>query len=232
MRGAGDGSVPVVGVLTQSDLVAVGPDALSTETAPGATDREAIELARERLEMAMKVAGLEPRAVLATRLEGEPREASVARLTRSLFAELPEVARIETARAFRGADVQRREIANRIVRSTATIALTVGLAPVPLSDAFIIAPLQVLMVSAVAHIGGRPWDRKAALEWIASMGLVGGAGFGLRWTAQQLVKLVPGAGTLVSAGVAGAGTVTLGQSAIAYFLRDRKVREIPADAAA
>jgi uncharacterized protein (DUF697 family) len=48
--------------------------------------------------------------------------------------------------------------------------------------------------------------------------VVGGAGLGLRWTAQQLVKLVPGAGSIVSASIAGAGTTALGKSAMTYFL--------------
>jgi uncharacterized protein (DUF697 family) len=74
------------------------------------------------------------------------------------------------------------------------------------------------MVTGVAYLSGRPWDRKAGAEWIASVGVVGGAGFGLRWGAQQLVKLIPGAGSLVGAGVAGAGTLAIGRSAIAYFI--------------
>jgi uncharacterized protein (DUF697 family) len=42
---------------------------------------------------------------------------------------------------------------------------------------------------------------------------------GLRFSAQTIAKLVPGAGNVVSAGVAGAGTTAMGQSAIKYFLR-------------
>ena len=49
--------------------------------------------------------------------------------------------------------------------------------------------------------------------------LVGGLGMGLRFSAQTIAKLVPGAGNVVSAGVAGAGTTAMGQSAIRYFLR-------------
>ena len=49
--------------------------------------------------------------------------------------------------------------------------------------------------------------------------LVGGLGMGLRFSAQTIAKLVPGAGNVVSAGVAGAGTTAIGQSAIKYFLK-------------
>ena len=39
-------------------------------------------------------------------------------------------------------------------------------------------------------------------------------------SAQTIAKFFPGAGNAISAGVAGAGTTAMGQSAIKYFLRD------------
>jgi len=90
--------------------------------------------------------------------------------------------------------------------------------PVPFADAFFLLPMQAAMVTGIAYLSGRPWNRRAAAEWLASVGVVGGAGLGLRWSAQQLVKLVPGAGSIVGAGVAGAGTLAIGRSAIAYFV--------------
>lgn len=151
-------------------------------------------------------------------------------LSDAILRALPDRAKMEAARALVHAGRGRREVANRIVQSVSTLALTVGLAPVPFSDAFVIAPLQVTMVSSIAHLAGRDWDKRAVTEWIASMGVVGTAGMGLRWTARQLLKIVPGAGTVVSAGIAGAGTVTMGQSAIAYFLRE-EAKRLPEDAA-
>jgi uncharacterized protein (DUF697 family) len=76
-----------------------------------------------------------------------------------------------------------------------------------------------MMVSALAYLSGRSWDRKTITQWLASLGVVGGLGVGLRFTARTLAKLVPGAGTVVSAGIAGAGTTAMGHSAIKYFLR-------------
>jgi uncharacterized protein (DUF697 family) len=105
-----------------------------------------------------------------------------------------------------------------VVQSCAALAITVAVTPIPLSDLAVIAPLQIAMVSALAYIGGRTWDKRTALEWLSSVGLVGGAGIGLRWGAQQLFKLVPGAGNVISAGIAGSGTAALGQAAMAYFV--------------
>ncbi len=205
----------VVALLTRADEV----PPMGTAKDPWPDDKtQAVDLLRQRLEKKVGERDLEAKAILAV-ATGEA-ETGIDELTGIVYQQLPSEARLEGARALCRAEDARRGLANEIVHSCSTMALTIGLAPVPLSDAFVIAPLQVVMVSAVAHLGGRPWDRKAAVEWMGSMGIVGGAGMGFRWTAQQLVKLVPGAGYLVSAGVAGAGTATLGQSAIAYFLRE------------
>ena len=79
--------------------------------------------------------------------------------------------------------------------------------------------LQAMMVSSLAYLSGRAWDRKTIAQWLGSLGVVGGLGVGLRFTARTVAKLVPGAGSVVSAGIAGAGTTAMGQSAIKYFLR-------------
>jgi len=84
------------------------------------------------------------------------------------------------------------------------------------------------MVTTLAYLSGRAWDTRTAIEWMASMGAVGGAGLGLRWGARQLFKLMPGAGSVVSAGVAGAGTAAMGHSALAFFMRSGPRAELPA----
>ncbi|MGE0791935.1 MAG: YcjF family protein [Sandaracinaceae bacterium] len=139
-------------------------------------------------------------------------------LAERLLARLPPPAQLEAIRAFEVTPDARREIARQIVNSCTALALTVGITPIPFADVFVLLPLQVAMVTAIAYTSGRPWDRRAAAEWVASIGGAAGAGLGLRWSAQQLAKLVPGAGTLVSASVAGAGTLAIGRSAIAYFV--------------
>lgn len=213
----GETPPPLVALLTRADEI---PPARTEARAWPDEKLQAIDVGRQRLETALGEHHLKHTRALAVAAPVDGHDGlHLHQLTESIFETLPEAAHLEGARALDLADEARRRVANRVVQSASAVALTVGLAPVPLSDAFFIAPLQVVMVSAVAHLGGRPWDRKAAFEWIASMGIVGGAGLGFRWGAQQLVKLVPGAGTLVSAGVAGAGTAALGQSAIAYFLR-------------
>lgn len=139
-------------------------------------------------------------------------------LSEAIFEKLPDAARVEGARALPAARDGRRRTARAIVAASGAVALTVGLAPLPFADAFVLVPLQGLMVSSIAHVSGKPWDARTIGEWAASLGVMGGAGFGFRWAAQQIVKLIPGAGSVISASVAAAGTVALGHSAIAYFV--------------
>lgn len=141
-------------------------------------------------------------------------------LAERIVETLPDPARVEGARALAGARRARRRVAAAITRASSTLAVTVAVAPVPLADLAILAPLQALLVTSIAYLSGRPWDRGTALEWVGSVGAVGAAGLGLRWGAQQAVKAVPGLGSLVSASIAGAGTLAIGRSAGGYFLRD------------
>lgn len=149
--------------------------------------------------------------------EGPPRW-NVDRVGELLVDHLPEAAQIEAVRAFEVGRETKRRVARALVNSCSALAITIGLAPVPFADAFVLLPMQAAMVTGIAYLSGRPWSRRAAAEWITSVGVAGGAGMGLRWSAQQLVKLVPGAGSIVGAGVAGAGTLAIGRSAIAYFV--------------
>ncbi|MEZ4335284.1 MAG: hypothetical protein R3B82_01535 [Sandaracinaceae bacterium] len=139
-------------------------------------------------------------------------------LGEAVLEALPEEGRLEAVRGFEVGRDARRDVARTLVNSCSAIAVTIGLAPIPFADAFVLLPLQGAMVTGIAYVSGRGWDAKAGAEWIASIGAVGSAGIGLRWGAQQLVKLIPGAGSLVGASVAGAGTLAIGRSAIAYFI--------------
>ena len=189
-------------LLTHSDLIGRGPaDA---------------ELARETLEAKVRDAGLHadpPRAVSAISglgLEG---------LSEAMILALPEEARLEAARALTRATEGRLRIGNEIVQACTAVSVTVGLTPIPFSDMVVLGPLQAMMVSALAYLSGRAWGKKTMAEWLGSLGIVGGLGVGLRFSAQTIAKFVPGAGNVVSAGVAGAGTTAMGQSAIRYFLK-------------
>jgi uncharacterized protein (DUF697 family) len=187
---------------THSDLIGRGP--------------ADVEAARGSLEAKVLDAGLHadpPRAVSA--ISGHGLEG----LSEATILALPEETRLEAARALTRAAEARVRIGNEIVQACTAVSVTVGLTPIPFSDMVVLGPLQAMMVSALAYLSGRTWDKKTVAEWLGSLGVVGGLGMGLRFSAQTIAKLVPGAGSVVSAGVAGAGTTAMGQSAIKYFLK-------------
>ena len=199
-----EGSAPlrVFPLLTQSDLIGRGePD---------------IEAARNELDAKLRDSGLtlDPaRAVSSISGDG------LRGLSEAMLLALPEETRIEAARALTRAQEGRVRIGNEIVQACTAVSVTVGLTPIPFSDMVLLGPLQAMMVSSLAYLSGRSWGKKTVAEWLGSLGVVGGVGLGLRFSAQTIAKFVPGAGNVVSAGVAGAGTTAMGQSAIKYFLR-------------
>ncbi len=228
-RGKKDGKAPqTLAVLTHVDR-AVGEVSLKDSESKPLVDRElaAFRAALEASQLAL------PRPV-AVALDGDG-SFNLEQVADEIYVRLPDAAQVEAARAFPVSRDKKREVARLVVHRTSTIAVTIGLAPVPFSDAVLLLPLQGMMVTAVAYIAGQPWDSRAAAEWVGSVGAIGAAAFGLRWGARQIVKLVPGAGTLLSASVAGTGTLAIGRSAIAYFIDGPGLRRpraiLPANAA-
>lgn len=207
------GKPPVLVLVTKADV-------LHPAATPPAEKEAEIEAALARVRTRLADLGQPDEAFLALAAppgDGDARW-NVARAGEQIVERLPDDAKLEGVRAFEVGKEARRHVARALVNSCSALAITVGLAPVPFADAFLLLPLQAAMVTGIAYLSGRPWSRRAAAEWLASVGVVGGAGLGLRWGAQQLVKLVPGAGALVGAGVAGAGTLAIGRSAMAYFI--------------
>ncbi len=207
---------PVLVLLTKVD--ALPPQEATPPYPPEKSDGIDVALATLRKRLADLGQPNEAFTAVAARPADGAARWNVDRVGEEMLSRLPDAAKLEAVRAFEVSREARRRVGRTIVNSCSALAITVGLAPIPFADAFLLLPLQAAMVTGIAYLSGRPWDRRAASEWIASVGLTGGAGMGLRWGAQQLVKFVPGAGSLVGAGVAGAGTLAIGRSALAYFV--------------
>jgi uncharacterized protein (DUF697 family) len=108
----------------------------------------------------------------------------------------------------------RSAVCEEIVRGFARLNGILGAAIfIPGADLPALTLNQVRMVLRLAAAYGEEIDRERALELIA----VVGAGLGFRSLARQALTLVPGPGWAVKGAVAYAGTLTLGQAAIAYF---------------
>lgn len=93
--------------------------------------------------------------------------------------------------------------AKKVVAAAAAAAGAAAATPIPFADAAVLVPIQLRMMSRIALLHNVPVDR-ATLLALASVTATTGAG---RSLATGLVKLVPGAGTVVG-GVIGAGVAS------------------------
>lgn len=120
-------------------------------------------------------------------------------------------------------------IANNFNNIFSGISATIALTPIPVSDIYILVTLQTILVVLIASLSGREISLETAKEFILSMGGLAGMGYALKLTAQQAVKFLngfwPGAGSLVSSGIAGAGTLAIGKAAITYYLQNESIVE-------
>jgi small GTP-binding protein len=106
-----------------------------------------------------------------------------------------------------------------LIYSKAGVCAAVALAPIPVADILVLTPIQMAMVATIGYFHGVEVSAERAGELMGVMG----ASVGLREAARQLVKLVPGYGLVVSAGIAFAGTVALGETAHVWLSRQMKV---------
>ncbi|HEY6722611.1 MAG TPA: GTPase [Polyangiaceae bacterium] len=146
-------------------------------------------------------------------------------LIRFLVLELPREARVETARLSQVRSVQ-RDIANTLTNVVASLSAGIAAVPIPIADIAPLTSLQVSLIASISYLSGQRFGTKAAVEFLAGMGLNVGAGFVLREATRGLLKWVfPGAGSVVSAAVAYAGSYAVGRAAMAYFIDQVSLEE-------
>lgn len=112
-----------------------------------------------------------------------------------------------------------RKIAVLLVDTMSKVASTIALTPIPVADIFPLLALQTSMITLISYLAGKKLDFEGAKDFIFSLGIVGAGGYTFRFIAQQFMKLLPfaGVGTLISAGIAYAGTNAIGNAAVAYY---------------
>lgn len=108
------------------------------------------------------------------------------------------------------AEAKARE-AKKAVTAAAAQAGAAAASPIPFADAAVLVPIQLRMMSRIALLHNVPVDRATMLA-MASVAASTGAG---RSLATGLVKLVPGAGTVVG-GAIGAGVASSVTAAVGY----------------
>jgi uncharacterized protein len=140
------------------------------------------------------------------------------KLVHLLSSELPNQARIDLARLSQVRTVQLK-LADRLTAIQASLAAGAALIPIPIADIGLITPIQTSLIAGIAYVGGREMTMKTAGEFLTAVGGNMGVALGLREVARQIVKLIPGFGSAVSAGVAAAGTYGIGKASSAYYIK-------------
>ncbi|MBV8884619.1 MAG: 50S ribosome-binding GTPase [Chroococcidiopsidaceae cyanobacterium CP_BM_RX_35] len=150
---------------------------------------------------------------------------NIDRLTELLVEELPKGPNLAFARLASVRNFQQK-IANNIINVCSIACGSIGASPLPCEDLPVITAIQAAMIIAIAYIGGRELSFQTVPEFLTALGVNVGTAFALREVARGLVKFIPGLGTVISAGVASAGTQALGQAAIAYFIDGTPIKLI------
>jgi len=114
---------------------------------------------------------------------------------------------------------RKRASAEKTIGAAVASAAAAGATPIPFSDAVILVPIQLGMMAGIAHVYGVQVDKATA----ASLAATAAATQTGRSLVTGLIKMVPGAGTLVggaiAAGVASSLTWAVGQAWVAVCVR-------------
>lgn len=91
----------------------------------------------------------------------------------------------------------------------------VGFVPIPFSDASVLVPMQVAMLAHITAIFGLSLDKTRLTSIVAAIGGTGGATFLGRYIVSNVLKLIPGAGTIVGGLISGS-TASILTTALAF----------------
>lgn len=225
--------VPIIGIVTQVDELA--PASISDAPFDHPKKQENIAATVEVLEEKIVEIIASPVNVIpiSAYMEYENEHISYDRrwnidlLLDYLITELPKEAQVIIAKLSKVKSVQKK-LARNIGKSVMSVTGLVGATPVPIADMPIITGLQMSMIGTIAMISGQKLNRRTTVEFLGAMGVNIGVGVALRSISRQLVKLLPGAGSVISAGIASAGTYALCEAAITYFIDNKSKEEAKA----
>ncbi len=201
-------SVPVIIVLTQSY-----------------SKRDARELAEEIRKENLSVAQIVP--VLAQDYELDEdtviKAYGLSQLTEIMYQLIPEAVRNTFASVQKASiDIKKRE-AQAVVANSARLAAVTGAVPIPIPDAAVLVPEQIAMLAKITAVFGVPMQKATITAILSSMIGTASTTTAGRAIVTSLLKLIPGAGSVVggaiSAATASALTAALGEAYIVVMIR-------------
>lgn len=199
------GSVPVLGVITKA-RADQGFKAVVRRLLPEATNVVRVRALRERLD------------------DGHVTEPMGLKDLVEATAEcIPEAAQRAFAATQKASIDLKKKAAHKVVVGATAAAVAAGATPIPFSDAAVLAPVQIGMLAGISATFGIELS-KAFLGTLVSAAVgVTGATFLGRAIVANLLKFIPGvgsvAGGIISAGTAGALTTALGTAYIAALAK-------------
>lgn len=113
---------------------------------------------------------------------------------------------VDIARKVRAA----RRWATRYITTT----FGVGFTPIPFSDATVLVPMQITMMAHITAIFGISMDRASIASIMGAIGGTSGATYLGRYIVSNLIKLIPGAGS-VAGGIISGSTAAVVTTALA-----------------
>ncbi|MFH5836026.1 YcjF family protein [Proteiniclasticum sp. C24MP] len=131
------------------------------------------------------------------------------------FTLLPESAEQAFINAQKVDVMKKAAYAKKWAKGFITETFMVGFTPVPFADAPILASSQIAMIAKITSIFGISVNKGMITSIVSSAAGVSGAVFTGRTLVSNLLKLVPGAGTLVG-GIISGSTAALITTALAY----------------
>jgi uncharacterized protein (DUF697 family)/GTP-binding protein EngB required for normal cell division len=129
-------------------------------------------------------------------------------LMKVTFELLPEVAKKAFTNASKNIDLKGTESLKYVSRYV-TGALAVGAAPIPFSDAPLLATIQTSMLVDINLIFGLPYEKAFISTVLAAIVGTGGVSLVGRSIVANLLKMMPGAGTAVGAAISASTAAAL-----------------------
>lgn len=99
---------------------------------------------------------------------------------------------------------EKKRHAQAVVATATAAAFGEGFTPVPFADCALLIPTQVAMVASITAIFGMNINKSIITSFVSSTLGTGGATIAGRTLASNLLKLVPGAGTIAGGSISGA----------------------------
>jgi len=197
LRELHDLGMPVVLVLTQ------------VQVRDGQVSPSALEFAQALTDMKLPIVGGRP--VLTAAVADEFAGTTVHGLQDLLHVTngaVPEGRRTALAASQRIDLSLKKRYARKWIAAATTLAGGVGFVPIPLADAAVLVPAQMMLMAKIAAIYGIPKEQAGAMA-VTTTGLASQGG---RLAAASLVGLIPGVGQVINATVASTITATIGES--------------------